>query len=105
MKKIILISFLPILVTSCASKTVVTEIKKNDPISIPISQNAIVLETKTISGKELYENTCGNCHQFYATTDFSKTDWKSILNQMQKRAKLNDSEIESIYSFITTNLK
>lgn len=106
MKKIFLLTCTIIFIISCASKTVTVATKKNEVMpTVAVLETATILEVKPISGKELYENNCGKCHQFYAATDFSKTEWSSIIHRMQKKARLSDSEIETVYNFVTIDLK
>ncbi len=108
MKNRLLSTFTLIFLINCATKPIVTEIKKNESDKvqpIAVSDEVKLLDTKLVSGKELFENNCGKCHQLYESTDFPKTEWKSILNQMQKKAHLSDKETEMVYNYLTVNLK
>jgi len=55
-------------------------------------------------GKNLYDNSCGNCHKLYEPKKFTQEEWKPILKRMQKKAKLDDTQITSISNYITSQL-
>jgi cytochrome c5 len=92
--KIIAVALLGMLLYSCASKpvtTTTTEVK------------SVALTAVQTEGKTLYENNCAKCHKLYDTKAFSVTEWTPILISMQKKAKLQDADIEKIHAYITAN--
>ena len=55
-------------------------------------------------GKNLYENSCARCHTLSDPKKFSQEDWKPILVRMQKKAKVDDTQIALISNYITSQL-
>lgn len=105
--KIITLAALGILLYSCASKTPtpVAEAKKETNTKDLLLDSKIVVMTKELSeGKNLFENNCAKCHKLYDPKDFSAQDWKPILVQMQKQARLDDTQISMISNYITSQL-
>lgn len=72
--------------TKKKAQTETVETKKTEPVIIPIS--------------ELYSRSCGVCHDLPVATDYDSTEWRGILKSMQKRAHLNDKNIEDIYQYL-----
>lgn len=56
-------------------------------------------------GKNLYESNCAKCHKLYSPSDFSKEDWRPIVSSMQKKARLNDEQGNSIYNYLISGAK
>ncbi len=54
-------------------------------------------------GKSLYENNCAKCHDLFKPKDFSAEQWKPILLDMQKKAKISDEQRDKIYNYVTAN--
>jgi mono/diheme cytochrome c family protein len=55
-------------------------------------------------GKSLYEGNCAKCHKLYDATDFSKEDWKPIVQQMQKKAHLTVDQGVMIYNYLASEV-
>lgn len=75
---------------------------------IPIQKDAISQNTsleKLQQGRSLYINNCASCHNLHLPSEFTKKEWEPVLNKMQKRAKINDSEKEQIAAYLGTNCK
>jgi mono/diheme cytochrome c family protein len=103
--------FLSVLVISCGSKNTKTavvtpsKVKLNkEVVATPSTTIKVeVLETEVLAaseGKNLYESSCAKCHQLFPAKDFSKTAWKPILVNMQKKAHLSNDEMEKISKYI-----
>lgn len=63
------------------------------------------ITTALAEGKTLYESNCAKCHKLYAPSDFSKEEWRPIVTQMQKKARLSDEQGNSIYNYIISGIK
>jgi len=64
----------------------------------------VPLQTLT-QGRELYVNKCASCHNLHLPSQFTKQQWDPIMNRMQKKAKLTDSQREMISRYLETNCK
>lgn len=94
--KIVTIALLAIALYSCGgskSAAPMTEAKK------------VEMTPALAEGKVLYESNCAKCHKLYATTDFSKEEWRPIVTEMQKKARLSDEQGNSIYNYIISGVK
>ncbi len=52
-------------------------------------------------GEELYYNKCSGCHRLHSRTEFSSEKWKSEVEEMSKKAKLNEDEKGMIIEYLT----
>ncbi len=82
------------LLFACASKPSIanTTVTKN--------VEKVELTKELAEGKTLYENNCIRCHKLYDSSEFSKDDWKPIVVRMQKKARLDDMQGNSIYNYL-----
>jgi cytochrome c5 len=127
MKNKLIVYGLTILFAACASKPLVaaklkTESKQTAPvvnandrlseIINPVNSTNVVSgiaeveskENNIISGKNLYDNSCGKCHKLFDPKEFSKTEWMPILKRMQRKAHLSDIEIAEIAGYINSEI-
>ena len=87
---------------SCGTKQVATT---TTTLSEPIAEvPSNKLTPELAEGKNLYDNSCGNCHKLYEPKKFTQEEWKPILVRMQKKAHLDDTQIASISNYITSQL-
>jgi len=94
--KILILTAATVLLVSCGTKKAaqgVTEAAK-----------PAVLKPELAEGKNLYENSCARCHKLYDPKKYSQEEWKPILTRMQKKAKLDDTQMASISNYITSQL-
>ncbi len=75
---------------SCSPKLAPTVNEVKPPLSPELEE-----------GKNLFENNCAKCHKLYNPSDFSAEEWTPIVLRMQKQAKIQDSEREKIYNYLT----
>jgi hypothetical protein len=54
-------------------------------------------------GEELYYNKCGGCHRLHSKTEFTDEKWKSEVEEMSKKAKLNEDEKRMLIEYLTNN--
>lgn len=105
--KSIAISFMALLIFSCAAKSSVTvvEAKKEELSTEPVVETKYVVMTEALAeGKTLFENNCAKCHSLYNPKDFSSEQWQPILIRMQKEAGLDYTQIASISNYINSQL-
>lgn len=60
---------------------------------------------KLRQGRRLYMNTCASCHNLHMPSEFTNKVWEPLLNKMQKRARIDDSQKELITAYLETNCK
>lgn len=51
--------------------------------------------------RQLYTRKCAACHQLYDPARYSAADWDRWLNKMQRKARLNDDQVEQLRSLHT----
>lgn len=104
--KVLALSFLVVIIFSCASKSNVptSEVNKTEPVvkSAEVKVEK-VLTAELAEGKSLYENNCAKCHKLYDAKEFTAEEWKPIVARMQKKAHLDDLAGQKIYKYITMN--
>jgi hypothetical protein len=57
------------------------------------------------TGRVLYINKCGGCHNLYLPAKYTKQEWHQIMDKMQKPAKIDNSQKELITKYIDTKAK
>lgn len=70
----------------------------------PKANSKVETSKKFEIGKDIYQNNCAKCHDLYAAKDFKKEEWSPILVKMQGKAKLDDTQMELISSYIYAQL-
>lgn len=100
--RILTLTAVTLLLASCGTKKAAPVA----PVAPAVSETVKTTElTPALAeGKNLYENSCARCHKLYDPKKFSQEDWKPILVRMQKKAKLDDTQIASISNYITSQL-
>lgn len=88
MKKAYLILFLQLLM-SCASQ-----------LYVPLTSVNSISVKDLRKGRELYVNNCASCHQLYSPEKYSHNEWVTILNEMQSRAKISDTDKQLVYQYL-----
>ena len=54
-------------------------------------------------GEELYYNKCSGCHRLHSKTEFTIEKWESEIDEMSKKAKLNEDEKRMIIEYLTND--
>ncbi|PIF33416.1 diheme cytochrome c [Flavobacterium sp. 9] len=100
--KILILAAVLLFVVSCGTKKAAPA----TPATPAVTEAAkpTTLTPELAEGKNLYENSCARCHKLYDPKKFSQEDWKPILVRMQKKAKLDDTQMTSISNYITSQL-
>lgn len=96
--KILTLAALALFAASCGTK------KASATPAVTETAKAKELTPELAAGKSLYENSCAKCHKLYEPTKFTKEEWQPILVRMQKKAKLDDTNMASITSYIHSQL-
>jgi hypothetical protein len=55
-----------------------------------------------MQGRTLYVKNCASCHNLYPPQSYTASEWRDNVNNMQKRAKINDAEKETILKYLST---
>lgn len=100
--KILILAAVVLLLASCSTK-------KSAPATpatptVTEAAKATELAPELAEGKNLYENSCARCHKLFEPKKFTQEEWKPILVKMQKKAKLDDTQMASISNYITSQL-
>ncbi|WP_316632955.1 cytochrome c [uncultured Flavobacterium sp.] len=95
--KILILAAVVLLIVSCATK-------KSAPAAVTEAAKTTELTSELAEGKNMYENNCAKCHKLFDPKKFSQENWKPILVKMQKKAKLDDTQMASISNYITSQL-
>lgn len=75
---------------------------------VPTQKDAVSQNTsleKLQQGRGLYIKQCGSCHNLYLPSSYTSKAWKPIMDRMQKRAHIDDSQKELIMAYLQTNSK
>lgn len=99
MKNILILAGLAFFVVSCGTQ-------KTTPVAqAPVEPaKTVALTPELEAGKNLYDNNCAKCHKLYEPKQFSKEEWTPILVRMGKKAKLDETQMASISSYIDPQL-
>ena len=58
-----------------------------------------------LTGNALFVKNCGRCHKLKDPAKYTMVQWPGLVNKMQKRAKITDSEKAMILSYLATGAK
>jgi len=61
------------------------------------------LENTSRSGADLYATHCSRCHQERFATEFTSTQWKTIMLHMRVRANLTAEDANEILKYLQEN--
>ncbi|MBF4516236.1 cytochrome c [Flavobacterium sp. ANB] len=103
--KILILAAAALVVVSCGTQKSVSATPATPAVTETVKTvKTVELTPELAEGKNLYDNSCARCHKLYDPKKFSQEDWKPILTRMQKKAKLDDTQIASISNYITSQL-
>lgn len=100
--KIVALAILAVIVYSCAAKSTAptAEVK---PAPVSATAGPTVMTAELAEGKSLYDNNCAKCHRLYKAEEFSKEEWKPIVDRMAKKSHLDELQGQKIYNYLTMN--
>lgn len=101
--KILILASVVLLVVSCGTQKTAS-VATTEPVPVFETAKTTTLTPELAEGKNLYENSCVRCHKLYDANKFTQEEWKPILTRMQKKAKLDDTQIASISNYINSQL-
>lgn len=105
--KVLSLAVAAVIIYSCASKSNVPtlEVKPSEPAvtTTPAVAGPTVMTPELAEGQNLYEKNCYHCHRLYSPKDFSKEQWKPIVESMRKKANLDEMQGLKIYNYLTMN--
>jgi cytochrome c5 len=101
--KILILAAVTLLLASCGTQKTAS-VATTEPVKVTETTKAVALTPELEEGKNLYENSCVRCHKLYDAKQFTQEEWKPILIRMQKKAKLDDTQMASISNYITSQL-
>ena len=64
-----------------------------------------VLMATITEGKTLYETNCNKCHELINPGKFTETEWTKNLNWMAPKAKITDTQKQTIFAYLSYNAK
>ena len=53
-------------------------------------------------GYELYLNKCSSCHYLHNPNKYSQNEWQKILSEMKEKAKLTETELRPLKTYLFT---
>ncbi len=92
MKKILFVFAISVLVWSCSHKTTP-------------SKTETITASNAVAGKATYVAKCGQCHGLKDPADFTTTQWVPILNNMARKANLDETEKANVLAYVQANAK
>lgn len=102
--KILILAAVVLFVISCGTQKSAAVATTETPAAVTETAKAAPLTPELAEAKNLYENSCGRCHKLYEAKKFTQEEWKPILTRMQKKAKLDDTQMASISNYINSQL-
>ena len=102
--KILILAAVTVLLVSCGTQKSAGVATTEPTAPVTETIKAVALTPELAEGKNLYENSCARCHKLYDANKFTQEEWKPILTRMQKKAKLDDTQMASISHYITSQL-
>ena len=101
--KILILAAVVLLLVSCGTQKTAS-VATTEPAAPLAETKAVALTPELAEGKNLYEDSCARCHKLYDANKFTQEEWKPILTRMQKKAKLDDTQMVSISNYINSQL-
>lgn len=70
-----------------------------------IQNKEVVLSETSSKGRDLYANSCSNCHELFLPKKYTASEWNKNLNWMQECAKITYAEKGLIYEYLLGDAK
>lgn len=103
--RILTIAVVTLLLVSCGAKKSTSVATTETPApKVTETVKTTTLTPELAEGKNLYENSCARCHKLYEAKKYTQEEWAPILTRMQKKAKLDDTQMVSITNYIHSQL-
>ena len=103
MKKVFVLSIMTLaVITSCKTKSSASTASSDTKSNAPTKELTAVEYAK---GKELFESSCGKCHDLPKPKAYSAEEWVGIMKAMAPKAKMNEAQSTLVYDYVTTYKK
>jgi len=86
-------------VSSCKKDTLTATDSLYVPSTSDVTTTATLADLQ--SGRTLYVNRCGSCHNLYSPDSYSSANWSSILASMAPKASLTSTEKSLVLKYVT----
>ena len=73
--------------------------------SMADASHAGVSTDSLLLGRTLYTNHCGSCHNLHLPEQYTRKHWEQEIPDMQRKAKISDSETMLITNFLLARSK
>ncbi|HWW00588.1 MAG TPA: hypothetical protein VNZ64_12895 [Candidatus Acidoferrum sp.] len=60
---------------------------------------------QTAAARKLYLNRCAKCHKLYDPSKYSDEKWRTWMEKMSRKARLQPQQQEAVSSYIETALR
>jgi len=116
-----LIAFVGILaMANCSPKTVkntTSENKNTETVSVEISfgskpfeeqmdiVRSITTEENTTDGRQIYQTSCGKCHELFQPDNRNIASWMKVMKRMSKEAKLSEQQYKLVSVYLNSQAK
>ncbi len=102
MKNLILLGAASLLFLACRASKNSTDKGKVASESQMSDKEAAVVEK---AGSVLYTQNCGQCHELFAPSSHTPTEWKKWVDVMQGNTSLSDAEAAVVLAYLQENAK
>ena len=92
-------------ITACSKKTVPVSSSPQPVNEKPVAQSAPAFKADPEEGMKVYQSSCGRCHDLKATTEYTSSEWRPIMNSMAKKAGLTDAQKAHVLAYVIQNAK
>jgi cytochrome c5 len=92
-------------ITACSKKTVPVSASPQPIDEKPEVSTAPAFKADPLEGMNVYQSSCGRCHELKATTEYTSSEWHPIMNSMAKKARLTDAQKAHVLAYVTQNAK
>lgn len=102
MKAFIATLFIAIVIFSCSPKTAPTAATTTNTTTTTVTTTtAVKTETAEVSaGKNIYVTKCTRCHEAKPMGNWTAQQWVPILDDMARRARLDDTEKSNVRAYV-----
>jgi hypothetical protein len=101
MRTIFLLVLICLCFLACQKKTVPVIRERTVEPAFPVSKTSNIIPD-TVAGKKIYSTRCSRCHDLPDPSAYTITKWKSILELMIPRARLNETQAIHLKAYLHT---
>lgn len=93
------------LLFSCSKKTAPVSSAPQPTTEKQSVAAAPAFTANATEGMKIYQGSCGRCHDLKATTEYTTSEWRPIMNSMAKKAGLSDTQKAHVLEYVLNNAK